>query len=65
MNPLPDLEKVSSSRLISNEEMHSMYGYKMRDCDAAYVMDGYAGTTIGNAEFAEMMIHKKTIIFEQ
>lgn len=60
LNPLPEQEK-----LISDKEMHFMYGYKMRDCDVAYAMDGWSKSEIGNAEMAEMMICKKTITFEQ
>ena len=60
LNPLPDQQKH-----ISDKEMHCMYGHKMRDCDAAYAMDGWSKTEIGNAEMVELMIHKKTIMFEQ
>ena len=60
LNPLPDQGKH-----INDRELHFMYGHKMRDCDAAFAMDGWSKTEIGNAEMAELMIHKKTIIFEQ
>lgn len=61
MNPLPDQHDN-----ISNKSLHEMYGRKLRDCDEVFVMDGYnKGNVIGNAEFAEVMIHKKTIRFEQ
>ena len=60
VNPLPD-----QHRHISNESLHAMYGHKMRDCDLAYCMDGWGRTRIGNTEFAEMMIHRKIIAFEQ
>ena len=61
MNPLPDLQDN-----ISNKFLHDMYGHKIRYCDEVYVMDGWSvNNIIGNAEFAEAMIHKKTIRFEQ
>lgn len=61
MNPLPDQYDH-----ISNKKLHDMYGHKIRECDEVYVMDGYnRGNVIGNAEFAEAMVHKKTIRFEQ
>ncbi len=60
MNPLPD-----QANLISNEDMHFMYAHKIFDCDAAYAMDEWSKTTIGNAEMAEMMLRRKTIYFEQ
>lgn len=59
LNPLPD-----DDSLIGNKDLHLMYMHKMRDCDAAYVMDGWK-SDIGNAELAEMMILKKTIMFEK
>jgi len=61
MNPLPDQHNN-----ISNKSLHEMYGHKIRDCDEVFVMDGYnKANVIGNAEFSEAMIHKKTIRFEQ
>lgn len=60
MNPLPDQHTH-----ISNESLHAMYGHKMRDCDVAYAMEGWDRTRIGNAEMAEIIIHRKIITFEQ
>lgn len=60
MNPMPDQQNS-----ISNKELHDMYGHKIRDCEAAYAMEGWDKTDIGNAEMAELMIHRKTIMFEQ
>lgn len=60
MNPLPDQHTH-----ICNESLHAMYGHKMRDCDVAYAMEGWDRTRIGNAEMAEIIIHRKIITFEQ
>lgn len=60
VNPLPDQMKV-----IDNESLHFIHGYKMRHSDVAYAMEGWDRTDIGNAEMAEMMIHRKVITFEQ
>lgn len=60
MNPLPD-----QANTISDREMHTMYGHKMRDCDAVYAMNDWSKHEIGNAEMAELMIRKKTIVFEK
>lgn len=60
MNPLPDQHKH-----INNESLHAMYGHKMRDCELAYAMDGWDRTRVGNAEMAEMFMHRKIIAFEQ
>ena len=61
LNPLPDQQGH-----ISNQKMHDMYGGRIRECDEVFVMDGYnKANVIGNAEFAEAMVHKKTIRFEQ
>ena len=61
MNPLIDQHDN-----ITNKFLHDMYGHQIRYCDEIYVMDGWSvNNIIGNAEFAEAIIHKKTIRFEQ
>ena len=60
VNPLPDQHGH-----ISNEELHAMYGHKMRDCDVAYCMEGWDKHVMGNYELAEVIIHRKIIAFEQ
>lgn len=59
VNPMPDQMPA-----VDNESIHFIHGYKMRHCDMAYAMEGWDRTRVGNAEMAELMIHRKTITFE-
>lgn len=60
VNPLPDQIKA-----ISNEELHNMYASKIEQCDAVYAMENWDKTVLGNAEMAQAMSLRKTIMFEQ